>query len=104
MADNVQKAQDKQAKYYNLKWRHVEYPERDSIWISAHLLSDASQKFIKLAPKWTGPCMIKKVGPMNYKVEFPDGNIDNINVVNLKMVMFPISPSCGGRGLRNAAT
>ncbi len=48
----------------------------------------------KLAPKWEGPVKIrKKLGPVNYLVEWGSGEkVDNVNVVNLKQYFWEESP------------
>ena len=99
VSENVKKAQEKQAKYYNLKRRHVEFSEGNMVWVKAHPLSDASKGFTaKLAPKWTGPCTVqKKLGPLNYRVRFPNDSTDTMNVVNMKPYFGPSPiPSLGG--------
>lgn len=90
-AENVKKAQEKQAKYCNLKRRNVEFSQGNLVWVETHPLSDASKGFTaKLAPKWTRPCTVeKKLGPLNYRIHFPDDSTDTVNVVNLKPYFGP---------------
>lgn len=79
--------QAKQAKYYNLKRKDVQFKVGDLVWLKTHPLSSAVSKFTsKLAPKWEGPGVItKRKGPINYSVSWGDPpRTDCFNVVNLK--------------------
>lgn len=84
---NVSRAQEKQAKYYNRRRQDMHFDDGDAVWRRAHPLSDASKKFsTKLAPKWNGPYkIVKRLGPVNYKVSSFDGTFsDTIHVANVK--------------------
>lgn len=57
--DNVSRAQKRQAKYYDLRRRLVQYEEGDLVWVQTHPLSRASDAYMaKLAPKWQGPAKL----------------------------------------------
>ncbi len=83
----MRSAHTKQARYYNARRTFVQFQVGDLVWIRAHPVSKADAYFSsKLAPKWDGPVKIKKkLGPVNYLVEWGSGEkVDNVNVVNLK--------------------
>lgn len=87
-------AKTKQARYYNVRRRCVQFVVGDLVWIKTHPLSDASAKFsAKLAPKWKGPARVeKRLGPNNYKVTWgtEKEKVDNINIMALQ------NPRLGG--------
>ncbi|KAL1251054.1 hypothetical protein QQF64_018850 [Cirrhinus molitorella] len=94
-------AHTKQARYYNARRKFVQFQEGDLVWVRAHPVSKADTFFSsKLAPKWEGPVKIKKLGPVNYLVEWGSGEkMDNVNVVNLKQYFGgEISKLASGRG------
>jgi hypothetical protein len=64
--------QARQAKYYNSRHKDAQFQQGDLVWVRAHPLSKASDKFTsKLAPRWEGPAtVIKKLGPINYRVKW----------------------------------
>uniref|UniRef100_A0A673JMS7 Integrase catalytic domain-containing protein n=1 Tax=Sinocyclocheilus rhinocerous TaxID=307959 RepID=A0A673JMS7_9TELE len=85
---NVERAQAKQRRYYDLRRRYAHYQIGDLVWVRTHPLSRASDGFMaKLAVKWKGPAKIVKcLGPVNCSVEFiydPD-RVDTFHVQNLK--------------------
>uniref|UniRef100_A0A3B1IYF8 Gypsy retrotransposon integrase-like protein 1 n=1 Tax=Astyanax mexicanus TaxID=7994 RepID=A0A3B1IYF8_ASTMX len=71
---NVEKAQDKQAKYYNRRRKREEFSEDDLVWVRSHPLSRASTGFAaKLAEKWKGPAkIVKQLNPVNYQITYPN--------------------------------
>lgn len=81
-------SQARQAKYYNARRRSVQLFPGDLVWVRSHPLSKATDKFSsKLAPKWSGPAVVRKqLGPVNYQIQWTDQNrkTDTVNVVNLK--------------------
>ncbi|KAL1268885.1 hypothetical protein QQF64_034248 [Cirrhinus molitorella] len=101
-------AHTKQARYYNARQKFVQFQEGDLVWVRAHPVSKADTFFSsKLAPKWEGPVKIKKkLGPVNYLVEWGSGEkMDNVNVVNLKQYFGgEISKLASGRGGGDSVT
>ncbi|MGH0130068.1 UNVERIFIED_CONTAM: hypothetical protein FKN15_040805 [Acipenser sinensis] len=91
----IKVAQGRQAKNYNSRRREVVFQEGDLVWVRSHPVSEAIAFYsAKLAPKWSGPAMIKrKLGPVNYQVKWVDRpeKVETINVVNLKPY-FGVSP------------
>lgn len=85
---NVERAQSKQRKYYNLRRRQVHFRIGDLVWVRTHPLSRADEGFMaKLAAKWKGPAkVVKCLGPVNYMVSFMEHpeNADTFHVQNLK--------------------
>uniref|UniRef100_A0A3B3V397 Integrase catalytic domain-containing protein n=1 Tax=Poecilia latipinna TaxID=48699 RepID=A0A3B3V397_9TELE len=61
----------RQAKYYNARRRSVQLFPGDLVWVRSHPLSKATDKFSsKLAPKWSGPAVMRKqLGPVNYQIQ-----------------------------------
>ncbi|RXN36895.1 reverse ribonuclease integrase [Labeo rohita] len=56
-------SQAKQAKYYNIRRKDVQFQLGDLVWLKTHPLSNAANKFTsKLAPKWEGPGIITNLG------------------------------------------
>lgn len=86
--ENVEKAQIKQKKYYDLKRRVQNFNEGDLVWVRTHPLSRADDAFMaKISPKWKGPAKIlKKLGPVNYKVTMLSDHtqVDTYHTQNLK--------------------
>ena len=79
--------QARQAKYYNAHRRSAPFLQGDLVWVRTHPLSKASDHFsAKLAPKWSGPTTVLRLGLLNYRVQWNDQpqKVDTINVVNLK--------------------
>ncbi|KAK9892826.1 hypothetical protein WA026_022288 [Henosepilachna vigintioctopunctata] len=57
----LKKAADKNAHFYNLRMRHVEYWVNQPVYRRNFVLSDTSKQFAqKLAPKFIGPFIVKK--------------------------------------------
>ncbi|XP_073808802.1 adenosylhomocysteinase isoform X1 [Danio rerio] len=87
--DNVEKAQSKQRKYYNMKRRTQNFEEGDLVWVRTHPLSKADDAFMaKISPKWKGPArIVKKLGPVNYKVTMLSdvAQVDTYHTQNLKI-------------------
>ncbi len=85
---NVERAQEKQRHYYNLRRRQALFQVGDLVWVRTHPLSRANEGFMaKLAAKWKGPAkVIKCLGPVNYSVSFVDDpdHVDSYHVQNLK--------------------
>ncbi len=86
--ENVEKAQDKQQRYYNLRRKQNQYQVGDVVWLRAHPLSRAEEGFMaKLSGRWKGPAkIIKCLGPVNYSASLltdPE-TIDTYHVQNLK--------------------
>ncbi len=97
-------SQAKQARYYNYRRKNVQFQPGDLVWLNAHPLSSASNKFsAKLAPKWEGPAEIKsKTEPVNYTVCWDNPpKTDVMNVVNLKRYYgrSPPTPLAGVGGI-----
>ncbi len=84
---NVERAQEKQRHYYDLRRRQALFQVGDLVWVRTHPLSWANEGFMaKLAAKWKGPAkVIKCLGPVNYSVSFVDDpdHVDSY-VQNLK--------------------
>ncbi|KAL6476435.1 hypothetical protein MHYP_G00149340 [Metynnis hypsauchen] len=99
---HVGMARSRQARYYNVRRRCVQFAVGDLVWIRTHPLSDASAKFsAKLAPRWKGPAKVEKqLGPNNYRVRWGTEKTkeDNVNVVDLKPYYGPSVPLAGGGG------
>ncbi len=72
MQSNVERAQRKQCRYYNLHRRQVHFQVGDLVWFRTHPLLCADEGFMaKLAAKWKGPAkVVKCIGPVNYSVSF----------------------------------
>ncbi|KAG8240309.1 hypothetical protein J437_LFUL018721 [Ladona fulva] len=57
----IRKASERQARYFNLRRRSVEFPIGALVWRRNHTLSDASKaRTAKLEPKFIGPFKIAK--------------------------------------------
>lgn len=86
--ENVEKAQTKQRRYYDLRRRTQNFDEGDLVWVKTHPLSRADDAFMaKISPKWKGPARVeKKLGPVNYKVAMLSDptQIDTYHTQNLK--------------------
>lgn len=86
--ENVEKAQTKQRRYYDLRRRTQNFDEGDLVWVKTHPLSRADNAFMaKIYPKWKGPARVeKKLGPVNYKVAMLSDPtpIDTYHTQNLK--------------------
>ncbi|XP_073731162.1 retrovirus-related Pol polyprotein from transposon opus [Misgurnus anguillicaudatus] len=87
--ENVDKAQAKQKKYYDLKRRNQDFQEGDLVWVRTHPLSSADDGFMaKISPKWRGPAkIVKRLGPVNYKVVMLSDSkqVDSYHTQNLKI-------------------
>uniref|UniRef100_A0AAR2KP64 Gypsy retrotransposon integrase-like protein 1 n=1 Tax=Pygocentrus nattereri TaxID=42514 RepID=A0AAR2KP64_PYGNA len=85
---NVEKAQAKQARYYNRRRKTEEFSEGDLVWVRTHPLSRADIGFTaKLAGKWSGPAQIlKNLNPVNYQIIYPKDPklIDTVHIEHLK--------------------
>ncbi|GAA6083808.1 uncharacterized protein ftr06 isoform X1 [Tachysurus ichikawai] len=100
--ENVEQAQRKQGRYYNLRRKHAHYLVGELVWVRSHPLSRASEGFMsKLAAKWKGPAKILKcLGPVNCSVAFlhdPDYP-DTFHIQNLKPYHGYVKPSTEGSG------
>lgn len=95
-------AKARQARYYNARRRDVHFGGGDLVWIRSHPQSKASDNFsAKFAPRWSGPARVeKKLGPINYRVQWLTGKMkaDNVNVVDMKPYYGPDKPLAGGGG------
>lgn len=71
----IQKASDRNKKYYNLRRRPEEFVVGQQVWRKNFPQSDAARYFsAKLAPKYLGPFIIKKkVSPWTYELQERDG-------------------------------
>lgn len=102
---NVSKAQEKQARYYNPRRQQVSFECNALVWVRDHPLSRGEAGYMaKLAPKWKGPArVLKKLGPVNYKVAFIDqpDNSDVFHVQNLKLYFGPSDPCLERGGICN---
>jgi transposase InsO family protein len=69
--ENMKKANQQQAKHYNLRRREVQYREGDRVWLRSHHLSSAKDDFAaKLAAKYDGPYVVKgRIGTNIYEVQ-----------------------------------
>jgi hypothetical protein len=66
----MEKAQEQQAKYYNLKHKKVSYKVGNLVSLKTHIQSDKFGKVMKkLAYKWEGPFKISEVcTPLTYSL------------------------------------
>ena len=88
----LQLANDKQAKYYNKNRRDLSFVVGDLVVRRNHILSAAAQNFAaKLAPKFTGPCLVKKVlSPVVYELGDVDSHrISKVHISDLKPFVPP---------------
>uniref|UniRef100_A0AAR2JKP5 Integrase catalytic domain-containing protein n=1 Tax=Pygocentrus nattereri TaxID=42514 RepID=A0AAR2JKP5_PYGNA len=94
-------ARSRQARYYNVHCRCVQFTVGDLVWIRTHPLSDASAKFsAKFVPRWKGPTKVEKqLGPNNYRVRWGTEKmkVDN-QIVDLKPYYGPSVPLAGVGG------
>uniref|UniRef100_A0A3B1JJM2 Gypsy retrotransposon integrase-like protein 1 n=1 Tax=Astyanax mexicanus TaxID=7994 RepID=A0A3B1JJM2_ASTMX len=101
--DNVDKAQAKQAKFYNRRRKQVNFVGGDLVWVETHPLSRADKGFAaKLAEKWKGPAkIIRKISPVNYEIEYLDDSsrVDTIHVENLKYYYGRVGSTLKGVGV-----
>lgn len=101
--ENVEQAQKRQGRYYNLRRKHAQYQVGELVWVRSHPLSRASEGFMsKLAAKWKGPAKILKcLGPVNCSVAFLDdpSHPDTFHVQNLKPYHGYVKPSNEGKGM-----
>lgn len=77
---------NKNAKYYNLRKREVQYHIGDKLWKKNYILSNAANEFTaKFAPKYI-PCVVNKVlSKVSYNLKDMDGNdLGNWHVSDLK--------------------
>lgn len=86
--ENSKKAHARKTRNYNKHRRELTFKEKDRVWIRNFPQSSAKAKFTaKLARKWKGPYrVIKRLGPLNYRValETTGEDVCNINVCNMK--------------------
>lgn len=86
--ENVSRAQKRQAKYYYLRRRLIQYEEGDLVWVQTHPLSRASDAYMaKPAPKWQGPAKVmSKLNKVNYRVRMvkEPNNVEIYHVEKLK--------------------
>jgi len=101
--ENVSKAQERQACYYDLRRTSVQYQAGDLVWILTHPLSCAANAYMaKLAAKWQGPAeIVAQVNRVNYKVKMlhNPGSIDTYHVGKLKPFYGTVQPSPKGVGV-----
>ncbi len=97
---NVERAQDKQKRYYNLHRKQAHFQVGDVVWVRTHPLSRADEGFMaKLSARWKGPAkVVKCLGPINYSVSFLNdlNNVETYHVQNLKMCHGYGKPSSEG--------
>ena len=81
VVENLEKANKRQAKYFNKNRREVDYSVGDEVARRNHVLSSAAKNFAaKLAPPLKGPChVVEKVSPVVYALK-DKGKRKKINV------------------------
>lgn len=85
--EKLTQSHHKNAERYNLRRRPLSFKVNDKVWKRNFPMSDAVKGFCaKLAPKFTGPFIIrKKVSPLIYQLQDEDGKImGNWHVSDLK--------------------
>jgi len=72
--ENVEIAQQKQKRFYDLKRKVQDFKEGDLVWVKTHPVSRAKEGYMaKLAAKWRGPAKVcKRLGFVNYSISFVD--------------------------------
>lgn len=87
VTENIIQAHERQALHYNAKRRHLAYDVGDSVYVRNRVLSDAVKKFsAKLAPKFKGPYVIKRVAsPLVYYVTGEKNKEVKVYVSDLKI-------------------
>ncbi len=97
---NVERAQDKQKRYYDLHRKQAHFQVGDVVWVRTHPQSRADEGFMaKLSARWKGPAkVVKCLGPINYSVSFLNdlNNVETYHVQNLKMCHGYGKPSSEG--------
>lgn len=100
---NVERAQDKQRRYYNQRHKSVQFQVGDVVWVRTHPLSRANEGYMaKLAAKWKGPAKVVKVlGPVNCFLRYMDDPnvVETVHVQNLKPCYGFSQPSSEGEGM-----
>ena len=84
---HLQIANEKQSKHYNKNRRDFSFVIGDLIVRRNHVLSAAAQNFAaKLAPKFTGPCVVRKVlSPVVYELEDVESHrMSRVRISDLK--------------------
>jgi len=70
----LQKAHDRNVKYYNRKRRDVVFKVGDFVWKRTYVQSAGSKYFsAKLAPKYERCRIVKKLSPLVYELESEQG-------------------------------
>lgn len=85
---NIVKAHETNAKYYNLRRRHVTLREGQQVWRKTYILSDADKyRASKLAPKYE-KCIVKKVvSPLVYQLVALDGKpLGSWHIKDIKVI------------------
>lgn len=86
----MRKASERQARYFNLRRRDVEYEIGTLVWKRNHVLSDASKfRAEKLEPKFEGPYRVTgKVSSTIYRLEsLRKKNVYTVHVEDLRPVL-----------------
>lgn len=80
----LQKAYERSSARYNLRRRPIAYSPGDLVWRRNHVISSKADYFnAKFAPKYVGPCKIrKKLGTCSYELEDENGKIVGVYHVN----------------------
>lgn len=80
----LQKAYKETSQRYNRRRRNVHYNEGDMVWRKNHVLSSKVDYFnAKFAPKYVGPCTVRKVlGTCSYELEDEKGKLVGVYHVN----------------------
>ena len=84
---HLDKANDRQARYYNRNRRNIVFNVGDKVVRRNRVLSSAADKFAaKLASKFTGPCRIEKVlSPVVYQLrDLEDNRVSKVHISDLK--------------------
>ena len=84
---HLQIANEKQSKHYNKNRRDVSFVIGDLVVRRNHVLSAAAQNFAaKLAPKFTGPCIVRKIlSPVVYELEDVEGHrMSRVHISDVK--------------------
>ncbi|RLU16082.1 hypothetical protein DMN91_011900 [Ooceraea biroi] len=81
-----QEATERQGRYYNLRRRDWRPEAGDAVMKREHPLSNAAENFAgKLAPKYTGPYMVRRiVSPVIVQLEENGRNLGNVHIKDLK--------------------
>ncbi|KAL7844551.1 hypothetical protein SRHO_G00230900 [Serrasalmus rhombeus] len=100
---NVEKAQNKQARYYNRCRKTETFEEGDLVWVRSHPLSRADSGFAaKLAEKCKGPAkIIKQLNPINYQISYLSNpsQVNIIHIEHLKQYYGQVGSTPEGRGM-----